>query len=71
MIGMFLVDCRNVKQTLADISAKIRSESLRLLRDQAYEELSAVQARFVEIRDRYKNSINFICCFFNAYLIID
>lgn len=53
VIGMFLVDCRKVKNALAEINGRIRSESLRLLRNQAYEELASVLGRFAEIHDRY------------------
>jgi hypothetical protein len=53
MIGMFLLDCRAVKNALAEINTKVRSESLRLLRDQAYEELASVLAKFAEIHERY------------------
>jgi hypothetical protein len=44
-VGMFFVDCRTVKNALAVIGSKIRSECLQLLRDQAYEELTQVKSR--------------------------
>ena len=57
---MFLLDCRAVKNALAAINAKVRSESLRLLRNQAYEELTSVLAKFAEIHERYSHPRYFI-----------
>lgn len=51
-IGMFMIDCRSVKECLAKTGMRIRAESLQLLRDQAHEELSKLISRFVEIKDK-------------------